>query len=534
MNPRHGCAPQDCGKQAKRLEISPLLGNEWGMTLPKSPTRRDALRLLLAGSAVALACPALARAPERSLRPPARLAARAITASSGAARSIDALLAEANLGGRVGFAVIDLRTGQVLESRAPDTGLPPASVAKAATAAYALDALGPSARFEARIMATAPISGGVLRGDLVLVGGGDPTLDTDALARMAQNLHAAGLRRVEGRFLVDETALPRIDQIANDQPVQAGYNPTISGLNLNFNRVHFEWQRRQGQMVLSMDARGSRETPPVSVIGIEMRARDVPVYTYSGSGTREMWTVAASALNQNGSRWLPVRRPGFYTGDVLRALCAARGVTLPAPQNGRAASGATVLVRHQSASMSEVLRGMLRHSTNLTAETLGLSASASRGQRGQSLAQSAGAMNGWLAQAHGVQGLGFVDHSGLGEAARVTPVALAQMFRALRGTAMPDLLRAHPMRDAQGREIPNHPLQVRAKTGTLNFVSALGGYFTAPGGREMAFAVLCADLPRRQALRADERDRPAGGRAWSGRARALQQALIERWAVTYA
>jgi D-alanyl-D-alanine carboxypeptidase/D-alanyl-D-alanine-endopeptidase (penicillin-binding protein 4) len=504
--------------------------------LPPKPTRRAALGLLLAGGAMGLGLPALAQsttAPLRSLRPPPRPAARAL-ATGAAAPGAETLIAQANLGGQVGFAVVDLASGRVLEARAPETGLPPASAAKAATAAYALDALGPGARFETRLMATGPIREGVLRGDLVLVGGGDPTLDTDALAAMAQRLREQGLRRVEGRFLVDETALPRIDGIADDQPLQAGYNPAVSGLNLNFNRVHFEWQRRQGQLVLSMDARGTRDTPPVSVIGIEARARDLPVYTYSGSGARESWTVAATALNQNGSRWLPVRRPGIYTGDVLRALCAARGITLPAPQAGRAGAGAEVLLRHRSDAMSDILRAMLRHSTNLTAECVGLAASAARRAPASSLAQSAGAMNQWLAQVHSVPGLALVDHSGLGDGARVTPVALAQMFRALHGTGLPDLLRAHPMRDARGNEIPNHPLQVRAKTGTLNFVSALGGYFTAPGGRRMVFAVLSADLPRRRALQAEDRDAPPGGRAWSGRARALQQALIERWASVYA
>ena len=79
----------------------------------------------------------------------------------------------------------------------------------------------------------------------------------------------------------------------------------------------------------------------------------------------------------------------------------------------------------------------------------------------------------------------------------------------------------------------NHPLKVAAKTGTLNFVSGLGGYVTTPGGRDLAFAIFAADLPRRAGLAPGDRERPAGGREWTARARAMQSRLIERWAAAY-
>jgi D-alanyl-D-alanine carboxypeptidase/D-alanyl-D-alanine-endopeptidase (penicillin-binding protein 4) len=53
--------------------------------------------------------------------------------------------------------------------------LPPASVAKALTSLYALDTLGADHRFQTRVMATGSVIGGVLKGDLILVGGGDHT-----------------------------------------------------------------------------------------------------------------------------------------------------------------------------------------------------------------------------------------------------------------------------------------------------------------------------------------------------------------------
>jgi D-alanyl-D-alanine carboxypeptidase/D-alanyl-D-alanine-endopeptidase (penicillin-binding protein 4) len=71
--------------------------------------------------------------------------------ASAADISPDDLIAEAALGGRVAFAVADAQTGAILETRLPLLALPPASVTKVFTAAYALDVLGAQHRFTTRI-----------------------------------------------------------------------------------------------------------------------------------------------------------------------------------------------------------------------------------------------------------------------------------------------------------------------------------------------------------------------------------------------
>lgn len=488
-------------------------------------------RGVLMGLAAALALPGAplaARAPARSPFPPPRPGspARAAAPAPVQAHPVAQLLARANLGGATGFAALDAETGELIEGHGIDTGLPPASVAKAPTALYALNQLGFEHRFVTRIRARGgAVQGGVLRGDLVLEGGGDPTLQTEHLAALAQALVAQGLRRVEGRFLVDEAALPGVAAIDPEQVPQAGYSPAISGMNLNFNRVHFAWRTQGGRLELGMDARSNREIPAVSVIRIAAADRDQPVYTHRIAAGREEWTVARAALGRDGSRWLPVRQPGLYAGDVLRVLLAARGCTLPAPALGRGGEG-PVLAEHRSDPLTGVLREMLQHSTNLTAECAGLSASGARG-----LAASGGRMGDWLARRHGIEGLRFNDHSGLSGGSRVTALAMARMFVAARRAGrLPDLLRVHAMRDGQGREMANHPVTVRAKTGTLSFASGLGGYARTPGGREIAFAIFSANFDRRAAIRPEDRDRPPGAADWSRRARALQQGLIERWA----
>ena len=486
-------------------------------------TRRWVIAGLLAGAAT----PALAEAPATSPRPPGRpLAGGPAAPAVSRAASGQAAVTAAKLGGQVAYLVVDAQTGAVLDERDPAGLLPPASTAKAITALYALDRLGPGFRFGTRLLATGPVQGGRIDGDLVLAGSGDPTLSTDVLAAMAADLRARGVRSVSGRFLVNEAALPTLPRIDADQPDHVGYNPSISGLNLNFNRVHFEWRRAGQGWDVAMDARSDRYVPPVRMARMTVVTRDLPIYTFAEQGGIDSWTVASAALGKDGSRWLPVRQPGAYAGDVFRTLARAQGIDLPEPQRLRTQPDGTVQVQAASEPLPAVLQDMLKFSTNLTAEVVGLTAT---GGGVDTLAGSARQMSLWAAQRFGRAGQ-FVDHSGLGADSRVAPADMVAALRQARDGPLPSLLKPYGRRDAKGREVKGHPLKVVAKTGTLNFVSGLTGYIATPDGRSLVFAIYAADTARRDAVPMDQREQPPGGTAWSRRARGMQSRLIEGWA----
>jgi D-alanyl-D-alanine carboxypeptidase/D-alanyl-D-alanine-endopeptidase (penicillin-binding protein 4) len=455
---------------------------------------------------------------------------RVASGASGPSELIEA----ARLGGSVGFVVADAATGQVLEAGNPDLAMPPASTAKVVTTLYGLMMLGADYRFVTRVLATGSLVGGLIEGDLVLEGSGDPVLDTDTLGDLVAQLALAKVRGVTGRFLVSAGALPTLRQIAEDQPDFVGYDPAISGLNLNFNRVHFEWKRAGDDYTLTMDARGERFLPPVQVARMAVVDRDEPLFTYAQSDDgHEIWTVARKALADGGSRWLPVRQPAVYAGEVFRTLARAQGIVVPEAAVSMTLSTGQEVVRHESAALADVLKGMLRHSTNLTAEVVGLRASGADG-----IAASGAAMSRWLGARHGIRA-SFSDHSGLGSQSRISADAMARVLIAARedrgsGGLLPGLLRDVGMRDDSGKPIKGHPVRVLAKTGTLNFVSGLVGYIVPPRGRVLAFAIFAADAERRAALAEDEREDPPGGAAWTKRARILQGKLAERWAGVYA
>lgn len=481
------------------------------------------------GATIALGSGAAAAPPAVSLRPVLRgedLFKRAVP-------DVESIIRAEKLSGRVAFAVADATTGSWLECRHEQEGAPPASVTKALTALYALEALGPDHRFETYILATGGIVEGEVQGDLILVGGGDPTLDTDGLAMLAAKLKEAGVHGIKGAFKFFEDALPVMSRIDPAQPDHVGYNPGVSGLALNFNRVHFEWKRGANGYAVTMDARTRKYRPEVAMAAMQVRDRSTPVYTYEDRGSRDAWTVAKGALGKSGARWLPVRKPGLYAADVFATLAGAHGIRLRQPERIEELPLGEVVVTQQSGDLRSILRDMLKYSTNLTAEMVGLAATQKRIGAVSDLRGSAAEMNRWAGDALSMKAPALIDHSGLGDESRVTALDMAQALIAVQDAGLRPILKRIGMRDSKGRPVKDHPIEVDAKTGTLNFVSSLAGYLTTPNGKVMAFAIFTANAEKRAVIRREDREGPPGARTWNRRSKRVQQALIERWAVLY-
>lgn len=424
------------------------------------------------------------------------------------------LIAEAGLEAEIDYAVFDL-DGTLLEARGADRMVAPASTLKVLTALYALDRLGPDHRFATRAMRSGDL--------LILAGGGDPVLDSDALAVLAERLAASGAT-TPARFAVWGGALPSVEEISPEQADHLAYNPSISGIALNFNRVHLGWKSGGGEM--SLQARALKNSPPAYTI----RAMPVgagPLFSWREEGAREVWQVNRAGLRRAGSRWLPVRRPELYAGDVFQTLCRARGLVLPTPEVISELPGdATELARIESPPLDVILRDMMEYSTNLTAEMVGLQASG----QGE-LVASARAMQDWAGQ-RGVDGLDLRDHSGMSPLNRVTARAMAQVVATLGGTSgLRGLMKHVPLQKARDPGADDG-LRLDAKTGTLNFVSNLAGYGSIPGKGEVVFAVFISDMTRRAATEGQEL--PAGVASWTSRAKLLQQELVAGWIARYA
>lgn len=477
-------------------------------------------RSFFGGLASTLAVPALAKT-KKAAKPAAKPAAPA------APLSLADIASKAQLTGVTGFCVAEVASGRILESLNPETGVPPASVCKTITSLYALEHLGGDHRFATRILATGPIAGGKLDGDLILAGGADPTLDTDTLGDMVAALARTGIKQVGGRFLVYAAALPSVERITDEQPVQVGYDPGLSGLALNFNRVNFQWAK--GGATMQVNAMGDRFVPVVQGIKVAMADRDLPTFTYADAPARESWTVSRAALDKAGSRWLPVRQVAAYAAEVFGVLCGAQGIALPPPQMITVLPQKTIeLVNWPSAHLSDILRDMLKFSTNITAEQMGLASSGAGDLR-----SSATSMQGWAKDNLGLSAR-LVDHSGLGAASRVTALGMMQALMAGEkrpsGAGLRSILREFGLKGEDGGPVAGNSTSIHAKSGTLNFVSGLAGFIEPPSGRDLCFAIFSADTARREAIPIAQREQPPGEHGWVGRARGMQAALLRRWA----
>ena len=110
------------------------------------------------------------------------------------------------------------------------------------------------------------------------------------------------------------------------------YSPSVSGLALNYNRVHFEWKRAASGWSVTMDARTEKYRPETNIAKMTVAARKAPVYTYTAKGKTDHWSVAQGALGNGGARWLPVRQPALYAGDIFRTMARAHGIVLKPPK----------------------------------------------------------------------------------------------------------------------------------------------------------------------------------------------------------
>jgi len=321
---------------------------------------------------------------------------------------------------------------------------------------------------------------------------------------------------VRGDFYVWGGALPSVEEIDPAQLDHLGYNPAISGLNLNFNRVHFEWKRNGANYDIVMDARSTNFRPDVTVATMQVVDRGAPVFAYADDGDTDRWSVARSALNNEGSRWLPVRVPALYAGEVFATFARANGIVLKPAKRLTQAPDAAPLTQIESAPMNVILRDMLKYSTNLTAEVAGLSATKARTNAARGMRTSALGMSRWLGDRN--VNASFVDHSGLGDASRISAQDMVTLLTTQSvSDQLRPILKTVRLVDENRKALPETGAEVRAKTGTLNFVTTLSGYLRTAAGRDLAFAIFGADLEAREDGKRRGDETPAGSAVYNNR-----------------
>ena len=339
-------------------------------------------------------------------------------------------------------------TGAVYEIN-PDVAARPASVVKVLTAIAALDALGRDHRMTTITRATPPVDG-VVAGDLWLVGGGDPVLGTEAWASttgraihtsldaLADRVAEAGVRTIEGRVLGDDSRYDRARSVAS-------------------------WPRR-----LVVDG----ESGPLSALLVNDGFR-----VWGHPGVRFADPAAGAA--------------GLLT-DLLRA----RGIEVREDASSGSVPELPTIASIESPPLGDIVHAMLRDSDNETAELLFKEMGRLGGEGATTAAGEAYVRSRLAGLGLPVEGSRLADGSGLSDANRVTCGLLTAALSA-QGASIFDGLavagRSGTLRTRlRGTELVG---RLRAKTGSLDGVSALTGFVDLDDGRRLTFALLVNGLP---------------------------------------
>ncbi|MDQ6726934.1 MAG: D-alanyl-D-alanine carboxypeptidase/D-alanyl-D-alanine-endopeptidase [Actinomycetota bacterium] len=425
-----------------------------------------ALTVLGVGPAVAApptsAPPASASAPAVTLGTPVFSLRRVPGVLSGFAADthlgtdLDALMTDPALaGGRDHACLAVAENGGTVThyARLPGMKLIPASTMKLLTTTAALAQLGPDTTFTTEIRAGAPPADGAV-GDLFMVGGGDPLLSTADFA-------------LDGGYLGQPRRSTSMEALA-DKVVATGV-------------------RRIGR-----------------ILGDESRydtARQIPSWAPSYLTEFEITPLSALVVNKAFTAERPpavAASPPAHAASVLAGLLRARGVTVGSTSAAKAPAGAPLLTSIQSAPLRDVVGEILQNSDNMGAEMLVKELGAKPGVPGTTAAGLAVV----AAQLQQVAGIGAgdvssVDGSGLDRSDRLSCDVLQKVL-VQAGDAGP-LGQGLPVAGQNGtlykRFLGPTAGKVRAKTGSLDGVSALSGFETARDGRTLTFSLIANELP---------------------------------------
>jgi D-alanyl-D-alanine carboxypeptidase/D-alanyl-D-alanine-endopeptidase (penicillin-binding protein 4) len=431
-----------------------------------------------------------------------------------------------------GIAVVSLDTGKTLYAHDSDKLFVPASVAKLYTAALALDAFGPDHRIPTSLFATEKVSrDGELRGDLVLVGYGDPTLGTDPRVSWADVIATAvrksGVKTVRGDLIGDATwfASPLHGRGWEASDLQSWYGAPASALSVDENIVRVEIRPAPQFGALAR----IRFDPPGSAPELEKSLRtlrapaptDISLYRAPGDSILHAFgTIASDAAPQFYRQ--AVHDPALIAVGQLRAALLRQGVAVEGksrslywPQRrDYELDSAQRVIDIWSPPISEIVNHGLKVSQNLYMQNLLLMVGARDADRERqsgtlssrfSSSEERGirALGAYLRRA-GVplEGVRMEDGPGLSRRDLTSARALTALLVHLGDLPSARSLRVGlPEAGVDGSltgRMRNSAAKgrIHAKTGTMAFTYALAGYAMTAAGERLAFTILLNNYRR--------------------------------------
>lgn len=397
----------------------------------------------------------------------------------------------------------------------------PASTMKLVTTHAALSMLGPNYRWTTRFLTTGPIRDGVLQGDLILQGGGDPHLVIEDLHALMADLRAQGLTTIRGDLVVDDArfAVGPTDGEAFDGDASQAYNvrPWAALTNFKASKLVIDPKKRQ----LALE-------PPLADVQLRYDVKVLKGRCRSGGtrlGVQDGATAAGRpVVSVNGTQVRACGSQQFYAAmldhqqflhGIFKAAWKDMGGQFTGRtriQPGAAARGRPLYAWQSTLDLGEVVHHINKFSNNVMTRMLLLEMAAASGQ-GALPPDRAGQ---WLHQWYRGQGLALPslvmeNGSGLSRQARISAGDMvALLARAAGSPTAPWFEESLPVVGIDGTmktRLRMDPVagQAQIKTGTLQDVRAIAGYVTAASGRRYALSLMInGKYPAERALHAQD------------------------------
>ena len=446
-------------------------------------------------------------------------------------RDIDVLLDGTRLrASKWSVLVVSLDRGDTLFARNENLLVTPASNMKVLTTAAALHFLGPSFTYQTFLLADGPVEGGRLRGDLILYGTGDPGIAdrffrtrTRVFEDLAEQLAVRGITHIDGAIVGDATyfSRPELGPAWDPRDLNERFAAPASALSFNENIVTLR---------IAPAARlGGVPTVETIPPGFPLEMNNT-AETVAGRPRPRLWLDRPTPtsliriegeMTQGGPaiwRRLTVPDPALFAARSLREVLESQGITVAhtaravhrADRSRITGRGAwapglmedqepRILARHTSPAMIEYLTVVNHESHNLFAETiLKTMGKVVMGQG--SFEGGARAVRAYTAERVrlGDGAIVAIDGSGLSDDNRATAGAMVGVLRYVAATPQWDAF-VSTLPEA-GRSLrrmyrTRAARNLRAKTGTIDGVSALTGVVSAQSGERLLFSILSNELP---------------------------------------
>ena len=380
----------------------------------------------------------------------------------------------------------------------------PASTIKLVTTWTALDLLGPTHTWNTRVYALGPVKDGVLEGDLLIKGYGDPYLVLEDFWKLLGEIRRQGIRDIRGRLLIDDShfATDEADPAAFDGDGLRLYNTLPNALMVNFQSFDFELDPDPASGKV-----GIRSVPALPNLRITNRVRPVTGACKGNAPNIIMETDWPEHIIFSGTlpftcRHYQLPRSAMtaqtYTYGVFKSLWSQWGGTLNGTV-GRATvpDGERPVVTWPSRPLAEVLRPLNKWSNNLMSRMLLYSLAETRFDPPLTRQQGTDALLQHLSRRGLDTSVLVVDNgAGLSRDTRVSARFMVDLLRlAWRSPTMPEFIASLAISGQDGtmrKRLRNRHKagRMHLKTGSLDEVSAVAGYVHTDDGRIFAVSLL--------------------------------------------